>query len=154
MANRMAKLDELLSAISLEYSNIANDANSMAMQNQKGYEFQINQHISELQSIRNKIFELELTHKKMKQSYEEEINRLKLDINQRDNQILNLRSAAPNGHQILHQPPQPTIQMHMSPPTIPIAAQPTIHNTNNRLMNVQQQQQQQQHILPNINPIL
>lgn len=81
------KVNELLEAIRQEFSQVSQEANSYRLQNQKDYDFKINQQLAEMQQIRNTVYELELTHRKMKDAYEEEINRLKIELEQRDRQV-------------------------------------------------------------------
>ncbi|CAR28248.1 hypothetical protein ZYGR_0N07410 [Zygosaccharomyces rouxii] len=81
------KLNELLEAIRREFAQVSQEANTYRLQNQKDYDFKINQQLAEMQQIRNTVYELELTHRKMKDAYEEEINRLKIELEQRDRQI-------------------------------------------------------------------
>lgn len=84
------KLNELLEAIRLEFNNVSQEANSYRLQNQKDFDYKINQNLAEMQQIRNTVYELELSHRKLKDSYQEEINKLKLEISQKDQQIATL----------------------------------------------------------------
>ncbi|CCF57465.1 hypothetical protein KAFR_0C04740 [Kazachstania africana CBS 2517] len=88
------KLNELLEAIRQEFANVSQEANTYRLQNQKDYDYKINQHLAEMQQIRNTVYELELSHRKLKDSYQEEINRLKLELNQKDQQIASLSQHA------------------------------------------------------------
>ncbi|KAH3900759.1 chromatin-silencing transcriptional regulator TUP1 SCDLUD_003764 [Saccharomycodes ludwigii] len=89
-AVNMKKINDLLESIRQEFANVSQEANSYRLQNQKDYDFKVNQQLAEMQQIRNTVYELELTHRKMKDAYEEEINRLKLEIDQKDRQIATL----------------------------------------------------------------
>ncbi|AGO13643.1 AaceriAGL234Wp [[Ashbya] aceris (nom. inval.)] len=82
-----AKVNELLEAIRQEFQSVSQEATSYRLQNQKDYDFKINQQLAEMQQIRNTVYELELTHRKMKDAYEEEIQRLKVELEQRDRQL-------------------------------------------------------------------
>ena len=84
------KLNELLESIRQEFNKVSQEVNSYRLQNQKDYDFKINQQLAEMQQIRNTVYELELTYRKHKDSYQEEINRLKLEIAQKDKQIATL----------------------------------------------------------------
>lgn len=84
------KVNELLEAIRQEFANVSQEANTYRLQNQKDYDFKIKQHLAEMQQVRNTVYELELTHRKMKDAYEEEINRLKLELEQKDRQLASL----------------------------------------------------------------
>ena len=90
-----AKLDELLDAVRREFHQAAQDASQHRMQHQKDCDFKINQSLAVMQQIRNTVYELELSHRKLKDSYQEEINRLKLEIAQKDQQIAALANASP-----------------------------------------------------------
>ncbi|AMD22559.1 HHL211Cp [Eremothecium sinecaudum] len=82
-----AKVSELLEAIRQEFNNVSQEATSFRLQNQKDYDYKINRQLAEMQQIRNTVYELELTHRKMKDAYEEEISRLKVEVEQRDRQL-------------------------------------------------------------------
>ncbi len=82
-----AKLEELLGAVRREFEAVSQEVSSYQQQNQKNYDFKINQQLAEMQQIRNTVYELELTHRKMKDVYEEEIGRLKAEIEKRDQQL-------------------------------------------------------------------
>lgn len=81
------KIEELLDAIRIEFQQVSQEATTYRLQNQKTYDFKINQQLAEMQQIRNTVYELELTHRKMKDAYEEEISRLKVEVEQRDHQL-------------------------------------------------------------------
>ena len=87
MSASQAKVNELLEAIRQEFQSVSQEATSYRLQNQKDYDFKINQQLAEMQQIRNTVYELELTHRKMKDAYEEEIQRLKVELEQRDRQL-------------------------------------------------------------------
>lgn len=87
VAASQIKLNELLEAIRQEFSQVSQEANSYRLQNQKDYDYKINQQLAEMQQIRNTVYELELTHRKMKDAYEEEINRLKIELEQNGRQL-------------------------------------------------------------------
>ena len=121
----MSKVEELLAAISLEYNSIAQDINSSAIRNQKEFEIKLNQQLNEMQQMRNTVYELELTHRKMKESFEEEINRLKIDINQRDHQISSINAFHQQNQQTQQQRPhlhQHEQQQKASLPAPPIVS--------------------------------
>lgn len=113
-----AKLEELLDGIRQEFASVSQEANTYRLQNQKDYDYKINLHLAEMQQIRNTVYELELSHRKMKDSYQEEINKLKLEISQKDHQIASLSqqqqqqspSAVPTELQQPQSQPQPQIQ--------------------------------------------
>ncbi|KAL6950164.1 general transcription repressor [Hanseniaspora vineae] len=84
----MTKLNDYLEGIKHEFNFVTNEINSYRLQNQKDYDFKINQQMIELTNIRNTVYELELTHRKMKDVYEDEIQRLKLELENKDRQLL------------------------------------------------------------------
>ncbi|CCH61957.1 hypothetical protein TBLA_0F04240 [Henningerozyma blattae CBS 6284] len=88
------KLDELLEAIKLEFSQLSQEANTYRLQNQKDYDLKTNRNLAEMQQIRNTVYELELTHRKMKDAYEEQIKQLKLELDQKEKQLTSLSSLA------------------------------------------------------------
>lgn len=90
ITDSQSKLNELLEGIRQEFNNVSQEANSYRLQNQKDFDFKINQNLAEMQQIRNTVYELELSHRKLKDSYQEEINRLKLELSQKDQQIITL----------------------------------------------------------------
>ncbi|QLG73524.1 hypothetical protein HG535_0F00340 [Zygotorulaspora mrakii] len=109
VASSQTKLNELLEAIRLEFAQVSQEATSYRLQNQKDYDFKINQQLAEMQQIRNTVYELELTHRKMKDAYEEEINRLKIELEQRDRRLASFtvhhqqQAQQQQQHQLLHQ---------------------------------------------------
>ena len=113
-----AKLDELLDAVRREFLQAAQDASQHRMQHQKDCDFKINQSLAEMQQIRNTVYELELSHRKLKDSYQEEINRLKLEIAQKDQQIAAM--AVPGA--VPQQQQQATPAVAPAPIPAPVAA--------------------------------
>lgn len=73
-----SKIDDLLERIRHEFVKVSQDANSYRLQNQKDFNFKVGLQLAEMQQIRSTVYELELAHKKMKDSYEEELSRMKL----------------------------------------------------------------------------
>lgn len=122
------KLNELLEAIRREFAQVSQEANTYRLQNQKDYDFKINQQLAEMQQIRNTVYELELTHRKMKDAYEEEINRMKIELEQRDRQLASFTVH----HQQQQQQQQQQVQQQQKQQL--------------QQLQLQQQQQQQQHL--------
>ncbi|KAK5963532.1 chromatin-silencing transcriptional regulator TUP1 PWA37_004664 [Arxiozyma heterogenica] len=85
-----SKIDDLLESIRHEFVKVSQDANSYRLQNQKDFNFKVGQQLAEMQQIRSTVYELELAHKKMKDSYEEELSRMKLGLEEKDRQIQSL----------------------------------------------------------------
>ena len=123
-----AKLDELLEAIRQEFNHVSQEANSYRLQNQKDYDYKINQHLGELRQIRNTVYELELSHRKLKESYQEEINRLKMEIAQKDHQIASLFQQ-----QQIAQQQQQQQQQHMPQPQIAQLTEPVVDSSTSPL---------------------
>lgn len=89
-----SKLDDLLDSIRLEFSQLSQEANTYRLQNQKDYDLKTNRNLAEMQQIRNTVYELELTHRKMKDAYEEQIKNLKLELDTKEKQLQSLSSLA------------------------------------------------------------
>ncbi|CAL9734193.1 general transcriptional corepressor Tup1p [Monosporozyma servazzii] len=122
-----SRLDELLDGIKQEFAAFSKEATSSKLQNQKDYDYKINLHLAEMQQIRNTVYELELSHRKMKDSYQEEANKLKLEITQKDHQIATLtqqlQQQSPSMTQAQLQQQQfqlsPSIQPQQQAPSLP-----------------------------------
>ncbi|KAG5520232.1 hypothetical protein PMAC_001310 [Pneumocystis sp. 'macacae'] len=98
------RLAELLEAVRNEFDTIAQEA--ITFRNHKDdYEHKVTSQIQEMQTIRQTIYELEMAHQKMKQSYDEEIARLRRELESRG----------------IHIPPasQSTLPRLSNPPTLP-----------------------------------
>ncbi|CAB4255431.1 similar to Saccharomyces cerevisiae YCR084C TUP1 General repressor of transcription [Maudiozyma barnettii] len=108
ITDSQGKLNELLESIRQEFNNVSQEANSYRLQNQKDFDYKINQNLAEMQQIRNTVYELELSHRKLKDSYQEEINRLKLEISQKDQQIATLSQQQQLQPQQPQQQPAPS----------------------------------------------
>ncbi|CCE65775.1 hypothetical protein TPHA_0M02000 [Tetrapisispora phaffii CBS 4417] len=97
------KVNDLLEAVRQEFAQVSQEANSYRLQNQKDYDSKVNQQLAEMQQIRNTVYELELTHRKMKDAYEEEINRLKIELDQRGLQLSSLSAHHSQQQQLQQQ---------------------------------------------------
>ncbi|KAI5966692.1 TUP1 [Candida theae] len=153
--NHQTRLNELLDAIKSEFDYALNEATSFKKIEDE-YHLKYSQQNTELQQIRQTVYELEMAHRKIKEAYEEEILRLKTELENRDRQMKNgyqqqppppqqqqpqqQQQQVPSQPQQVQQPPQPQpVQQHQPPPiqqqqppaSVPIPQQ-------------QQQQQQQQ----------
>ncbi|CAI4304658.1 ASN_collapsed_G0006570.mRNA.1.CDS.1 [Saccharomyces cerevisiae] len=53
VSNTQNKLNELLDAIRQEFLQVSQEANTYRLQNQKDYDFKMNQQLAEMQQIRN-----------------------------------------------------------------------------------------------------
>ena len=123
-ATSQAKLEELLEGIRQEFAAFSKEATTSRLQNQKDYDYKINLHLAEMQQIRNTVYELELSHRKMKDSYEEEINKLKLEITQKDHQIATLTQQLQQQSPSIIQPQLPPQPQQLPQPRLPSAVQP------------------------------
>lgn len=85
--NNSNKLNEILNEIKNEFINISNNNQNFNLQDKNNFNNKINQQLTELQQIKNTIYELELKHNNLKKNYEDEINNLKLQIKNKSLQI-------------------------------------------------------------------
>lgn len=90
------RLNELLDAVKQEFDFALNEASSFK-QVKEEYDLKYNQQTAEMQQIRQTVYELEMAHRKIKEAYEEEILRLKTELETRD------RQAQAHQHQHQHQ---------------------------------------------------
>lgn len=81
------RLGELLEAVKQEFDFALNEASSFK-QVKEDYDLKYNQQTAEMQQIRQTVFELEMAHRKIKEAYEEEILRLKTELENRDRQSI------------------------------------------------------------------
>lgn len=77
------RLTELLDAVKQEFDYAFNEASSFK-QVKEDYDLKYNQQTLEMQQIRQTVYELEMAHRKIKEAYEEEILRLKQELENRD----------------------------------------------------------------------
>lgn len=77
------RLNELLDAIKQEFENMNTEASTFRIHKDE-FDQRFNQQTAEIQQIRQTIYDLEVQHRKMKESYEDEILRLKREIETRD----------------------------------------------------------------------
>lgn len=116
-----SRLPDLLEAIKQEFESVLLEASVYRMHKDE-FDVKYSQQLAELNQIRQTVFELEMSHRKMKEQYEEEILRLKLELEARDR----LQQLAA----LKQQPPQ---QSYYPPPvqaTTPQTAQlppPQLH---------------------------
>lgn len=114
------RLGELLEAVKQEFDYAYNESSSFK-QVKEDYDMKYNQQTSEMQQIRQTVYELEMAHRKIKEAYEEEILRLKTELENRDRQAqIHQQQAAQVAAQqqqqphLHHQPPHP--HAHHQPP--------------------------------------
>lgn len=79
------RLGELLDAVKQEFDIALNEASSFK-QVKEDYDLKYNQQTAEMQQIRQTVYDLEMAHRKIKEAYEEEIMRLKAELDNRDRQ--------------------------------------------------------------------
>ncbi|BFZ62391.1 proteinral transcription repressor [Saitoella coloradoensis] len=114
------RLSELLDAIKNEFDSITQEASVFKM-HKDDYEHKISAQIQEMQSVRQTVYELELTHKKIKQQYEDEITRLRRELEARSGQAPMPQQAAPQQQQV---PPQHAAPMNQQTPAPQQPGQP------------------------------
>ncbi|ODV76934.1 WD40 repeat-like protein [Suhomyces tanzawaensis NRRL Y-17324] len=98
------RLSELLDAVKQEFDYALNEASSFK-QVKEDYDLKYNQQTAEMQQIRQTVYELEMAHRKIKEAYEEEILRLKTELENRDRQaqIHHQQAAQQAQAQVQHQ---------------------------------------------------
>ncbi|KAJ1801726.1 general transcription repressor [Coemansia sp. RSA 2399] len=77
-----SRVTELLDALRGEYDSLNQEASSMRLFKDE-YEQRVNSQISEIQAVQQNLFELERAHHKIRQQYEEEILRLRRELEAR-----------------------------------------------------------------------
>ena len=80
------RLNELLDAVKQEFDFALNEASNFS-KIKEDYDSKCSQQTAEMQQIRQTVYELEMAHRKIKEAYEEEILRLKTELENRDRQI-------------------------------------------------------------------
>ncbi|EEB05285.1 transcriptional corepressor Tup11 [Schizosaccharomyces japonicus yFS275] len=119
----MQKVHDLLDAIKTEYDTLSQQAS--VLKNRKiDYESSvITSQIQEMQQIQHSLSELETQHKKMKESYEEEIASLKKKLESKNNETAGLSAADQHlfGNDSTGQATRPQLQAQ---PYKPVLSQP------------------------------
>ncbi|KAG5437350.1 hypothetical protein PCANB_000780 [Pneumocystis canis] len=116
------RLTELLEAIRNEFDSIAQEA--IAFRNHKDdYEHKVTSQIQEMQTIRQTVYELEMAHQKMKQSYDEEISRLRREL---DSRGIHLSTTSQSALPRLSNPPN----LPFPPPNLGLNNLPTGRTSN------------------------
>lgn len=87
------RLNELLDAIKEEFENVNNEASSFRLHKNE-YDLKFNQQTSEMQQIRQTVYDLEMAHRKIKEAYEDQINRLKGELELKDRQLASIQQQA------------------------------------------------------------
>lgn len=116
------RLNELLDAVKQEFDFALNEASNFSKV-KEDYDLKCNQQTAEMQQIRQTVYELEMAHRKIKDAYEEEILRLKTELENRDRQA---HQKPANGAQYpysyqqqaphVQQPPQQPPAIKLGPP--------------------------------------
>ncbi|KAJ2799268.1 general transcription repressor, partial [Coemansia furcata] len=122
-----SRVTELLDALRAEYDSLNQETSNMRMFKDE-YDQRVSSQLNEIQAVQQSLFELERAHHKIKQQYEEEILRLRRELEARGG------PPVPPGPFLQQQqqvppPPQQQQQQQQMPPQLPPS---------------QQQQQQQQ----------
>lgn len=104
------RLLELLDQVKQEFDYALNEALNFK-QVKEDYDLKYNQQTAEMQQIRQTVYELEMAHRKIKEAYEEEILRLKTELENRDRQAqLHSQQHKPNGQPVPYgYQPQPAV---------------------------------------------
>lgn len=92
------RLNELLDAIKEEFENVNNEASSFRLHKNE-YDLKFNQQTSEMQQIRQTVYDLEMAHRKIKEAYEDQINRLKNELELKDRQLASIQQQQQNPNQ-------------------------------------------------------
>lgn len=92
------RLNDLLEAVKQEFDYALNEASSFK-QVKEDYDLKYNQQTAEMQQIRQTVYELEMAHRKIKEAYEEEILRLKTELENRDRQAQIQQQAGQHAQQ-------------------------------------------------------
>lgn len=115
------RLNELLDAVKQEFDFALNEASNFSKV-KDDYDLKCNQQTAEMQQIRQTVYELEMAHRKIKEAYEEEILRLKTELENRDRQV---QQKQTNGAQYPYSYQQPAppqhAHAHQQPPVIKLA---------------------------------
>ncbi|KAK7206065.1 WD40-repeat-containing domain protein [Myxozyma melibiosi] len=80
------RINELLETLKQEFETVTNEASLYRMHKDE-FDHKYNSQAAEMQQIRQNVYELELNHRKMKDHYEEEIARLKRELEARGGHI-------------------------------------------------------------------
>ncbi|CDK29042.1 unnamed protein product [Kuraishia capsulata CBS 1993] len=78
-----SRLNDLLEAIKKEFDSLTHETSAYKV-HQDEFEIKFSQQNQELANIRNTVYELEQTHRRMKEAYEDELLRLKQELESRD----------------------------------------------------------------------
>lgn len=117
------RLSELLDAVKQEFDFALNEASNFSKV-KDDYDLKCNQQTAEMQQIRQTVYELEMAHRKIKEAYEEEILRLKTELENRDRQA---QQKQTNGGQYPYsyqqqQAPPPHAHGNQQPPAIKLTS--------------------------------
>lgn len=156
------RLNELLEAIKQEFVSVSSEASAYLMHKDQFDQKMLTQHMAELQQVRKNIYELDMAHRKMKEQYEDEIMRLKRQLEHnippppqpqsavKPPQTQPAQQGTPLGAQATSQPPQQ--DMYAQPPVHVLKPQPSSGNIPQPPQQQQQQQQQQPNYYQNRPP--
>lgn len=90
------RLGELLEGVKLEFDLALNEVTNFK-QVREDFDIKCSQQIAEMQQIKQTVYELEVAHRKIKEAYEEEILRLKTELENRDRQAQAQQKQKLNG---------------------------------------------------------
>ncbi|KAK9466384.1 WD40-repeat-containing domain protein [Lipomyces arxii] len=80
------RINELLDALKQEFETVTDEA-SLYRMHKDDFDHKYNQQAAEMQQIRQNVYELEINHRKMKEHYEEEIARLRRELESRGGHV-------------------------------------------------------------------
>ncbi|KAJ2724617.1 general transcription repressor [Coemansia sp. Benny D115] len=125
-----SRVTELLDALRAEYDTLNQEASSMRLFKDE-YEQRsavVNSQIGEIQAVQQNLFELERAHIKIKQQYEEEIQRLRRELEARGGPPVPpgpfIQQQGPPLPQQQQQPPPPSMGGPQGQPPMPMGQQP------------------------------
>ncbi|KAM9939599.1 hypothetical protein OXX80_000920 [Metschnikowia pulcherrima] len=133
------RLNELLDAVKQEFDYAFNEASNYSKV-KEDYDLKCSQQTAEMQQIRQTVYELEMAHRKIKEAYEEEILRLKTELENRDRQAHQKNNGAP---QYSYQQPLP--QQPQEHVTTQVSQAQAAHQQQQQAQQQAHQQQQQAH---------
>lgn len=107
------RLQDLLDGIRAEFENVRAEASNYRLHKDEN-DLKFSHHLSELAKIKQTVFDLENTHKLMRESYEQEIFRLKKELELKDKQLAMKARPPPQAHVLA--PPQMPYKLYLPAP--------------------------------------
>ncbi|KAJ2414222.1 general transcription repressor [Coemansia sp. RSA 2530] len=107
-----SRVTELLDALRAEFDSLNQETSNMRLFKDE-YDQRVSSQLNEIQAVQQSLFELERAHHKIKQQYEEEILRLRRELEARGG------PPVPPGPFLQQQGPPPPSQQQQMPPQLP-----------------------------------